>query len=324
MDMDDARLLEVYELLATARQIERALTKYPGYHPAIGEEAVIVGAFGDLRADDYIAPHYRGALLAAYLRGGDLGRLIAGMLGKATGYNRGRFRGDVSVPFQLRAVGAFAGLLGGSVGIATGIALSLKLRSLDSVAVATFGDGTSNLGAVHESMNLAASLSLPIVYVCQNNGYAMSTRSDHAMKCRSVADRAAGYGMPGAEVDGNDVLAVHAAVQAAVARARAGNGPSLIEARTYRISGHFSADPARYQIPAEREEWLRRDPLAKLRAQLTQRGLLTEARAAAIDAAVEPVISAAVLQAERDPEPGPEALGVDAVYAPAASVTGAA
>ena len=224
--------------MAKGREIERLMTKLPGFHPGVGEEAVVVGSFFGLGDDDYIAPHYRGALLAAHMRGADIRRLVAGVLGKATSYSRGRVRGDICLPLKFNTLGMFSGVLGNPMNIATGIGLSAKMKGKQGVVVTSFGEGTSNLGAFHESINLAACLSLPVVYVCHNNGYAMSTRTEYAIKGASVANRALGYGIPGVQVDGNDVVAVHQAVQTAVARARAGEGPTLIDALTYRISGH--------------------------------------------------------------------------------------
>ena len=316
MELTDTQLTSLYRWLVLGRQLEKTMTKLPGYHPGVGEEAVIVGSFFGLREDDYIAPHYRGALVAAHMRGADLRRLIAGVLGKVTAYNRGRFRGDIYMPLQFNTLGMFSGVLGATLSIATGIALTAKVRARGDIVVTTFGEGTSNLGAFHESINLAASLSLPIVYVCQNNRYAMSTPAQQAMKCRSVADRAAGYGIPGLQVDGNDVLAVHQAVQTSVSRARAGGGPSLIDAQTYRISGHYSADPAVYQAAAEREAWQQRDPLALFRNRLLSGGLLNESSASAMDEAAATEVNSALAQAEADPPPGAEVLGLSDVFAP--------
>lgn len=313
----DANLLtSLYHLVAKGRVLESLLGKLPGFHPGVGEEGVVVGAFFGLRDSDYIAPHYRGALLAAHMRGADLRRLIAGVLGKATSYSRGRVRGDICLPLQFNTLGMFSGVLGNPLNISTGIALAASLDGRQGVVVTSFGEGTSNLGAFHEALNLAACLALPIVYVCQNNGYAMSTRTDYALKCASVADRAQGYGMPGIRVEGNDVVAMHQAVQSAVARARAGEGPTLIDAVTYRISGHYSADPNDYQPKDERAHWLKKDPLLLLKTRLQAQGVLTEAQLAEIEKAAEAEITAAIAQAQADPDPGLEVLGPDDLYSP--------
>ncbi len=313
----DANLLtSLYHLVAKGRVLESLLGKLPGFHPGVGEEGVVVGAFFGLKDSDYIAPHYRGALLAAHMRGADLRRLIAGVLGKVTSYSRGRVRGDICLPLQFNTLGMFSGVLGNPLNISTGIALAASLDEKQGVVVTSFGEGTSNLGAFHESLNLAACLALPIVYICQNNGYAMSTRTDYALKCASVADRAQGYGMPGVRVEGNDVVAMHQAVQSAVARARAGEGPTLIDAVTYRISGHYSADPNDYQPKDERASWLKKDPLLLLKARLQAQGVMTEAQLNEIEKAAEAEITQAIAEAQADPDPGLEVLGPDDLYSP--------
>jgi TPP-dependent pyruvate/acetoin dehydrogenase alpha subunit len=313
----DANLLtSLYHLVAKGRVLESLLGKLPGFHPGVGEEGVVVGAFFGLKDSDYIAPHYRGALLAAHMRGADLRRLIAGVLGKVTSYSRGRVRGDICLPLQFNTLGMFSGVLGNPLNISTGIALAQSLDGKHGVVVTSFGEGTSNLGAFHESLNLASCLALPIVYICQNNGYAMSTRTDYALKCASVADRAQGYGMPGVRVEGNDVVAMHQAVQEAVARARAGEGPTLIDAVTYRISGHYSADPNDYQPKDERAFWLKKDPLLLLKSRLTAQGVMTDAQLAEIEKAAEAEITEAIAQAQADPDPGLEVLGPDDLYSP--------
>ncbi len=314
MKPDDNLLASLYENLVKSRAIEEQLSKLPAFHASIGEEAVVVGSFFGLRDDEYCAPHYRGAIMVAHMRGAELRRLMAGILGKATSYSRGRVRGDICLPFRHRTLGMFSGVLGNPLNIATGMALAARQEGRGRAVVTSFGEGTSNIGAFHESVNLAACLSLPVVYVCQNNGYAMSTRTEYAFKGASVADRAAGYGIPGAEVDGNDVVAVFTAVQAALDRARAGHGPTLIDARTYRISGHYTGDSNSYQPPAEREAWLARDPVARLRARLLAQGVMGEARLNDIrdDAAAE--VAAALAAAQADPDAGLEALGAGDIY----------
>jgi TPP-dependent pyruvate/acetoin dehydrogenase alpha subunit len=316
MTPDANLLISLYHLVAKGRVLESLLGKLPGFHPGVGEEGVVVGAFFGLKDSDYIAPHYRGALLAAHMRGADLRRLIAGVLGKVTSYSRGRVRGDICLPLQFNTLGMFSGVLGNPLNISTGIALAQSLDGKQGVVVTSFGEGTSNLGAFHESLNLASCLALPVVYICQNNGYAMSTRTDYALKCASVADRAQGYGMPGVRVEGNDVVAMHQAVQEAVARARAGEGPTLIDAVTYRISGHYSADPNDYQPKDERAFWLKKDPLLLLKARLTAQGIMTDAQLTEIEKAAEAEITEAIAQAQADPDPGLEVLGPDDLYSP--------
>jgi acetoin:2,6-dichlorophenolindophenol oxidoreductase subunit alpha len=316
-----SQMIELHRLLLLARRLEESFGALHSYHPAIGEEAVVVGSFFGLEPGDYIAPHYRGALMAAYMRGADLRRLIAGVHGKATSYNGGRFRGDICMPIELDVIGMFSGILGSSVGLATGAALSLKRQGRGRVTVATFGEGTSNLGLMHEAMNLAASLTLPIVFICQNNQYAMSMSSSSAMRCRSVADRAPGYGMPGVRADGNDVLQVHHAVAEAVERARAGQGPTLIEALTYRIGGHRSGERVPYQSEEERSSWAARDPVLSLQNSLRAQGVLDDRMISETDAAVTDELGAAIRLAEGDPDPEEVPFDPNDVFAPAAGVS---
>ena len=309
-------LLEMHRFMLTARRLEEAFGSLHSYHPAVGEEAVVVGSFYKLADNDYISPHYRGALAAAYIRGADLRRLIAGVYGKITSYNHGRFRGDICMPIELRIIGLFSGILGSTIGLATGAALSAKVLGETTVVVVTFGDGTSNLGAFHEAINLASCLGLPIVFVCQNNQYAMSMSAKEAMHGASVADRALGYGIPGVQVAGNDVLAVHNAVQVAVRRARAGHGPTLIEALTYRVAGHRSGERAAYQDHEEKQAWLARDPLDRFQGVLTDMGLLDQKELEKINAEILENVAAAMKQAQEDPDPVGDVLGIDEVFAP--------
>src|SRR5262245_2488920 len=214
--------------MATSRALGTTLCALnPRWFPAEGEEAILVGSFFDLRGGDAAAPHYRDPFVVYLMRGAELWRLIAQVLGKAAGYNKGR-----SVPFtgpvELGVVPWVAGDLGTTIGTATGAALAFKQEGSDRLCVCSFGDGTSNRGDFHENLNLAAMWRLPIVYVCQNNGWAISQRAPTYLPA-PVAARAAGYGIPGETVNGNDVEAVRAEVAQAAARARRGEGPTLIE-----------------------------------------------------------------------------------------------
>src|SRR3954470_22707987 len=255
--------------MTLSRELDEVLcAANPRWFPSAGEEATMAGAFCDLRPDDAIAAHYRDPLVIYMMRGAEMARLAAQVLGKKGGYNKGR-----SVPFtgpvDLNIVPWVAGDLGTSIGIATGAALSLAYGRGDAVTVLTFGDGTSNRGDFHENLNLAAVWKLPIVYVCQNNFYSISLALPRIAPA-PIVDRAQGYGIPGVAVDGNDVLAVNEVVQAAIARARRGEGPSLIEARTYRLGGHWAADRALYRPAEEPDPWAARDPITLLEARLSE------------------------------------------------------
>jgi TPP-dependent pyruvate/acetoin dehydrogenase alpha subunit len=225
--------LALYRWLVVCRELDRALcAENPRWFPIEGEEGTVVGSFVDLRPDDAAAPHYRDPFVVYLMRGAEMWRLAAQVLGKAAGYNRGR-----SVPFngpvELNLVPWVAGDLGTTLGVATGAGLAFQDEASDRVCVCTFGDGTANRGDLHEALNLAACWRLPVVYVCQNNGWAISQASPSYLAA-PIADRAAGYGMPGVTVDGNDLEAVRTVVGEAVALARGGGGPTLIDAQTWR------------------------------------------------------------------------------------------
>jgi acetoin:2,6-dichlorophenolindophenol oxidoreductase subunit alpha len=294
------------------RKLEAALcASNPRWFPVEGEEAVVVGAFCDLRDDDAVAPHYRGPFVVYLIRGAELWRLAAQAFGKGTGYNKGRsvpFNG----PFGSRVVPWVAGDLGTSLGTATGAALAFKQVDSDRVCVCSFGDGTANRGDFHENVNLAATWRLPIVYVCQNNGWSISQRAATYLPAPVVA-RAAGYGIPGVSVDGDDVEAVREAVGEAVKRARRGEGPALIEALTSRRRGHWAGDKAAYRTQADAVE--REDPLERLAARLVERGEATRDDLERIRAGVAEEVAVAVKRAKEEPDAGPAELGIEEVYA---------
>lgn len=307
--------LALHRLMRVVREIDRAIGAIDGHwHPAYGEEAVIAGCYHGLRAGDVVAPHYRGMVAASYARGADLRRLFAGLDGRVTSHTRGRYRSDVCGPIEVGVIGLYSGALGPTLEYAAGAALAAKLDGNGAVALAVFGDGSASRGNFHEALNLAAVMKLPVVFVCQNNQYAISTPSaqEHG---GSIVDRAPGYGIPGERVDGNDVEAVHEAVASAIARARAGDGASLLEAFTYRLGGHMSADTAPYRSKEEVDEWARRDPIALHEARLVADGVLDAQAAARMNDEVAQEVALAMSQAREDPMPGPEVLGIDRVFA---------
>lgn len=305
----------LHRLMLATREIDRVVGAADGHwHACLGEEAVVAGCYHGLRAGDAVAPHYRGMVAASYARGADLARLLAGLDGRLTSYSRGRYRADVCGPIELGIIGLYSGALGPTLEYAAGAALAAKLDAKGAVAVAVFGDGTASRGNFHEALNLAVVLRLPVVYVCQNNQFAISTPAEreHGGK---IVDRAAGLGMPGVLVDGNDVLAVHAAVQAAVARARDGEGPTLIDALTYRVGGHMASDPGAYRADEDVQAWKARDPIAQHEARLLAEGILDATRLATLQAEVAAEVEAAMRAAQAAPMPGPEDLGLDQVFA---------
>jgi TPP-dependent pyruvate/acetoin dehydrogenase alpha subunit len=295
------------------RELDRALcAANPRWFPIEGEEATVVGSFVDLQPTDAVAPHYRDPFVVYLMRGAEMWRLACQVLGKPDGYNKGR-----SVPFngplELNVVPWVAGDLGTTLGTATGAALAFQQEGSQRVCVCAFGDGTANRGDVHEALNLAACWRLPIVYVCQNNGWAISQPLATYLS-GSIVARAAGYGMPGACIDGNDLDAVRDAVGQAVARARVGLGPSLIEARTWRWRGHWAGDDQAYRQKSVESDDVE-DPLDLYAHRLLFRGIADLPELEAIHASVEAEVQEALARAAAAPEPSVEDLGVDHVYA---------
>lgn len=304
--------MELYRWMVLCRELERALCACnPRWFPVEGEEAVVVGAFCDLRDDDAAAPHYRGPFVVYLMRGAELWRLAAQAFGKSAGYNKGRsvpFNG----PFGSGVVPWVAGDLGTSLGTATGAALAFKQEGSDRVCVCSFGDGTANRGDFHENINLAAVWQLPIVYICQNNGWSISQRAATYLPAPVVA-RADGYGIPGVSVDGDDVEAVREAVGEAVSRARRGEGPTLIEALTSRRHGHWAGDKGAYRRESDAVD--REDPIERYASRLLERGEATSDELERIRAIVAEEVAAEVERARREPDAGPPELGVEEVYA---------
>jgi TPP-dependent pyruvate/acetoin dehydrogenase alpha subunit len=243
-------------------------------HLYTGEEAVAAGCIYDLRKEDYITSTHRGHghLIA---KGADMGRMFAEILGKETGYCRGRGGSMHIADMKIGILGA-NGIVGAGVPIAVGAGFAIKYRGLDQVVLCFFGDGTIATGAFHEAVNLAATWKLPVVFVCENNLYGISVSIHKACALDTLADRSAGYGIPGMCVDGNDVLAVRNAALEAVERARAGEGPTFLECQTYRWYGHFTADDGKYRPKEEVTYWKEeRDPIRNLAKEILDNGEAT-------------------------------------------------
>jgi pyruvate dehydrogenase E1 component alpha subunit len=269
-------------------------------HLSIGQEAVPVGASLALRDGDLITCTHRGHG-HTIARGADLGRMMAELLGRENGYCKGRGGSMHIADRQFNNLGA-NGIVGGGIPIATGAAMGIRVRGTDQVVVCFFSDGASNNGVFAESLNLAGIYALPVVYLLENNGYAVSTPIECSTGCCDLAGRGPAYGVPGACVDGNDAVAVYRATLAAVTRARRGEGPTLIEAKTFRHGGHHVNDPGLYMDPEALAAWKARDPLRLMRATIG------EERAAAIEAAVDAELRAAVEFAVASPEPDVDAF----------------
>ena len=311
-DIGPQLLEQMYETTATIRRFEqRAIEQYRigqirGYlHPYLGQEGIAVGSIAAIEPDDYIVSTHRGHG-HAIAKGHDPRLMMAELFGKETGYCHGR-GGSMHVASRaIRNLGA-NGVVAGGLGIATGSALAIKQRGGSEVVVAFCSDGASANGMWHESMNLAAIWDLPVIFVLENNQYAVSTPIRDSARVEHLSTRAAGYGMPGVTVDGNDAAVVYGAMQEPLRRARAGEGPSLLECMTFRHGGHHVNDPGLY-LPAEQlAHWKARDPLVLLRARLARAGV-PEGEVDAIDARVEALMDEAVEFATESPNPSIDAF----------------
>ncbi|MBX5328506.1 MAG: pyruvate dehydrogenase (acetyl-transferring) E1 component subunit alpha [Candidatus Bathyarchaeota archaeon] len=281
-------------------------------HLYAGEEAVAVGVCSNLRKDDYITSTHRGHG-HCIAKGADLKRTMAEILGKKTGYCKGKGGSMHIADFRIGMLGATA-VVGAGIPIAVGAGLSIKLRRTNQVVACFFGEGASNQGTFHEGINMASIWKLPVIFVCENNLYAMGTRQSIVMNIENIADRAIAYCIPGVFVDGNDVLAVYEATEKAVERARKGEGPTLIECKTYRHRGHSRVDPARYRPKEEVAEWLAKDPIKRFKEKLIHTKALSETEIQHIEKEVSVEIEEAVKFAIESPFPEPEEALED-VYA---------
>ncbi len=276
-----------------------------GVFSGIGQEAIVVGTTFGLRREDWIAPLHRD--LGAYLvKGITPNVLMAQIFGKTGGLSKGKDPYLHSGDNELGIFGSTS-MLGANLPVACGIAYVFKyFQKTDNVAVAYFGEGAANVGDVHEAMNVAAVHKLPVVFVCENNLYAYSTPFEKAFAIEDVSERAAAYGFPGVTCSGNDLLAAYQATQKAVARARAGDGPTLIECKTYRWHGHSEHDKPFYRSEEEFLEWKSRDPIPRFELYLKERGLYTPQAAEHVERQITETIDEAVAFAEASPYPPPE------------------
>ena len=283
-------------------------------HSYIGEEAVAVGACLALRDDDWMTGNHRshGHPIA---KGGDVNKAMAELLGKATGLCKGKGGSMHLADFSVGILGE-SGILGSSIPTAVGAALGSVLQGNDRVAVPFFGDGASNEGAFHESINLAAIWKLPVVFLCENNQYAVSSSFKKMVASDNISDRSAAYNIPGVLVDGQDCIAMYEAVSAAVERARAGDGPSLVEGRTYRYYDHSLGlgrivRGGSYRDDEEVEQWMQRDPINIHKERLLSQNIATQAEIDQIDTETQQQIDGATQFARESPYPEPEALFED-------------
>lgn len=316
---DPAVLLEMYRRMVRIRQFELAATNLfkrgqlkGTVHTYIGMEASGVGVCMALRDDDLIAGTHRshGHNIA---KNADLRRMMAELLGRETGYCKGRGGSMHIAAFETGSLGALA-VVGSGIPLAVGAGLGFRLRGEDRVAVPFTGDAGSNTGNWHESLNMAAAWDLPIVFVLENNHWGVSTRIEDVVKEPDFSKRAVGYGIPGVRVDGFDVIAVYQAATEAVTRARSGGGPTLLVTESYRIDGHYAGEPEVYRDKTEVAEWRAKDPITRFRHATTTGGPLAAADLDAIDAEVAALVEESLAFAKASPEPDP-ATALDYIYA---------
>lgn len=310
--------LKLYREMLRIRQFEEKVkelalaNELPGFfHLYCGEEAIAVGVCACLNKDDYITSTHRGHghLLA---KGADMKRAMAELAARETGYNKARGGSMHIAAPEVGMLGA-NGIVGAGIPIATGAAFASKYRGDKKVAVAFFGDGASNQGTFHEAINIGASFDLPVVYVCENNLYGVSTKQTNVRKLVDIAERAKAYDIEGVIVDGNDVEAVREVMEKAVDKARNGGGPTLIECKTYRHYTHFLGEPDNYRPKEEVEEWLNKDPIKRYREKLQKEGVVTEEELERILSEVNEEVEAAVEYAKNSPIAKPDTV-FDDVY----------
>jgi pyruvate dehydrogenase E1 component alpha subunit len=318
MNPSQKQMIEMYKTMVTIRLFEGRLpelyvTGFTGLtHLYIGQEAVATGVCANLRKEDYITSTHRGHghVIA---KGGELKYMMAELFGKKTGYCKGKGGSMHIANINIGILGA-NGIVGGGIPIAVGAALSCKMRKTDQVTVCFFGDDASNTGAFHEGLNLASIHHLPVVFICENNLYGISVPQKQHQAIKDISIRAKAYNMPGITVDGNDVLAVYEATGKAVERARTGEGPTLIECKTYRWRGHHEGDPnrgSRYRPVKEVEEWMKKCPILRFEERLIEKKVLTKEKVKRIREEIEGEIDQAIAFARESPYPDPQDLYED-------------
>jgi 2-oxoisovalerate dehydrogenase E1 component len=320
-------LRQVMEIRAFENNIATLLGKAVlkgASHLYAGQEAVAVGAVGALQDDDLVTSTHRGhghahahgdtAAKTPEAKQEHFNQMMAEVLGRSGGYCKGK-GGSMHIADVAHGNLGATGIVGGNIPVAVGAALAQKLKGTDRVVLCFFGDGASNTGNFHEALNMASLWDLPVVFVAENNAYAMSVPWAKASKLPDIADRACAYGIPGEVVDGMDVLAVRGTVARAAERARRGEGPTLIEAKTYRWYGHSHSDPRAYRTREEEAEWKEHDPIAVLKENMQTVGMLSEVEFETLDQAVKAKLEQAMAYSQASPEPSPDELYTD-VYAP--------
>jgi len=308
MNLSRNESIDIYKTMLKIRKFEEvamagsAEGRIPGFiHLYIGEEAVATGVCSNLREDDYITSTHRGHghIIA---KGADIKLMMAELFGKATGICKGR-GGSMHICDASKGILGANGIVGAGHDLVLGAGLSVKYRGTDQVAICFFGDASTNQGTFHESLNLASVWKLPIVYVCENNGYGISMSQKRHMAITDIADRGVAYNIPGVVVDGNDVIAVSEAAAEAIKRAREGKGPTIVECKTYRQRGHFEGDPGTYKPKEEQAAWVKKDPIPRFEKYIIENGILSEEGIKEIGADIDSIIKEALEFANNSPWP---------------------
>jgi pyruvate dehydrogenase E1 component alpha subunit len=317
MDISRAELLDAYRRMRLIRRFEEKLQelvlsgRLAGFlHLYAGQEAVAVGVCRNLRECDWVASNHRGHG-HCIARGVDVRGMMAELFGRATGVCKGK-GGSMHIADVDRGMLGANGIVGAGIPLTAGAALSAQIRRTGGVAVAFFGDGATNQGQFHEALNMAANWKLPAVFVAENNGYGEFTPTEFVVPVRDIADRATSYAMRSEIADGNDLFDVTEKAARAVAHAREGGGPTLLECKTYRWFGHYVGDPMHYRTKEEAEEWIQtKDPLQRFEQRVVEAGLAAAADLRAIDGEIEDELAVAVAEAEAAPLPEPSEVTSD-------------
>lgn len=316
MDISKVNALELYKTMLKIRKFETTAKNHfaegeiPGFvHLYIGEEAIATGVCANLNDDDYITSTHRGHghIIA---KGGDLKFMMAELFGKATGYGKGK-GGSMHIADATKGILGANGIVGAGHNISVGAAFSAQYRGTKQVCVCFFGDASTNQGTFHESLNLASVWKLPVVFVCENNLYGISLSQARHQAIKDISLRATSYNMPGITVDGNDVFAVSEASKAAIESARAGEGPTLIECKTYRQRGHFEGDPGTYKPVSEQKAWLEKDPIPRMEKYILENNIINEEELKSIQLDMDKKLEDAVKFANDSPYPSFESIGED-------------
>ncbi|HEY8889036.1 MAG TPA: thiamine pyrophosphate-dependent dehydrogenase E1 component subunit alpha [Clostridium sp.] len=316
LSISNSKVIDMYKTMLKIRKFEEVAMKasaegrIPGFiHLYIGEEAIATGVCSNLRNDDYITSTHRGHghIIA---KGGDLKLMMAELFGKATGYCKGR-GGSMHISDATKGIIGANGIVGAGHDLSLGVGLSAQYRGTDQVCICFFGDASTNQGTFHEAMNMASVWKLPIVFVCENNGYGISMSQKRHMAIKDVADRGVSYNVPGVVVDGNDVFAVSGAAAEAIKSAREGKGPTLLECKTYRQRGHFEGDPGTYKPKEEQAAWLKKDPIPRFEKYLLENSILSEEGMTEVQTDISSQIQGAVEFADNSPEPQLESAVTD-------------